>query len=461
MSAGTRRRSWAARLSAGRHSSGGFDLDPGDLATTQSAFEQWNVAERSDLFTSQRFRLETGGEFVTRVRRGIDQSEAGAVFDRENVTRNASFWLGPRWQLGAGSRFRIVASYGLFHDDFTLDQRESSALDERQATREHLGQVGAQLDLPLGESHLMTGGVETSYESLSTERLAGRRGQRERVAVFLQDEWSLSEAPLFVLLPSARLDVDSQFGTYPTPRLALRFDPASEVTLRATYGWGYRAPDFRELYLLFENPSAGYLVEGNTTLAPERSRSVSASVEYRPHRSVWASLQGFYTEIDDRIDTWLSPPSGVGPQRFRYENVDSAMTRGANAALSVIVVPGLRLDLGYDFTTGRDGDGRQLSGVAMHRATASVRYRARELGFETLWRGSFVGDRPFYRDEAGDGVEERRTAHGYASVDLRVAQRIMPGWTSFLLAENILDAGHPELLPLPPRSFSGGLELEY
>jgi len=272
--------------------------------------------------------------------------------------------------------------------------------------------VSGQLDLALGESHLLTSGVETSYESLATERLAGRRGQRERVALFVQDEWSLSDAPLFVLLPSARVDVDSQFGTYPTPRLALRFDPASDVTLRATYGWGYKAPDFRELYLLFENPSAGYLVEGNTALEPERSRSVSAGVEYRPHRSEWVSLQGFYNELDDRIDTWLAPPDGVGPQRFRYENVDSATTRGASAAVSAIVVSGLRIDLGYDLTVGRDGDGRPLSGVAKHRATASLRYRARELGFETLWRGSFVGDRPFYQDVDGDGAEERleRTA---------------------------------------------------
>jgi len=42
-----------------------------------------------------------------------------------------------------------------------------------------------------------------------------------------------------------------------------------------------------------------------------------------------------------------------------------------------------------------------------------------------------------------------------------VTQRIASGWTSFLQAENLLDAGHPEFLPLPPRSFSAGLELEY
>jgi outer membrane receptor for ferrienterochelin and colicins len=460
-SAGTRQRHWAARLTAGRHSGAGFDLDTSDLATTRSAFEQWNIAQRSDLVSLEHFRLESGGEYVRRVRRGIDQSEAGAVFDRENLTHDASLWLRPEWTLGPGSRLRFVGSFGLFRDDFDLDQRASDALDDHQSTREHLGQLGAQLDISLGGSHLVTGGIDGSYESLTTERLAGRRGERERLALFVQDEWAVMDAPLLVLLPSARLDVDSQFGSYPTPRLALRFDPANDVTLRATYGWGYKAPDFRELYLLFENPGAGYLVEGSTELAPERSQSVNAGVEYRPHRSVWLSLQGFYNLIDDRIDTRLSPSNEVGSQRFRYQNVDSATTRGANAAASVTPLPGLRLDAGYDFTDGRDGDGRALSGVARHRATASLRYRAAEVGFEMMWRGSFVGERPFYQDTDGDGAEERRKAWGYASIDWRVAQRIATGWTSFILAENLLDAGDPEFLPLAPRSFSGGVELDY
>jgi outer membrane receptor for ferrienterochelin and colicins len=458
---GTRQRHWSARLSAGHHSSAGFDLDTTDLATTASASEQWNVAQRSNWVTSEHFRLESGSEYVRRVRRGVDQSAAGAVFDRENLTHDASLWLRPEWALGAGSQFRVVAGYGFFRDDFRLDQRESDALDSKQNTREHLGQLGAQMDLALGESHIMTAGIDGSYESLTTERLGGRRAERERVALFVQDEWALLGAPLLVLLPSARLDVDSQFGLYPTPRLALRCDPARDVTLRATIGWGYKAPDFRELYLLFENPSAGYLVEGSTDLEPERSRSVNAGVEYRPHRSVWLSLQGFYNLIDDRIDTALSAPNEVGPQRFRYQNVDSATTRGSNAAISVTPLSGLRVELGYDFTDGRDGDGQLLSGVARHRATALVRYRASALGFETLWRGSFVGERPFYDDADGDGAEARRTAKGYASVDLRVAQRIATGWTSFMLAENVLDAGDPEFLPLAPRSFSGGIELEY
>jgi outer membrane receptor for ferrienterochelin and colicins len=263
-------------------------------------------------------------------------------------------------------------------------------------------------------------------------------------------------------LPGARLDVDSQFGAYGTPRLAARFDPIKDVTLRASYGWGYKAPDFRELYLLFENPSVGYLVEGNTELQPEKSRSYNASAEYQPYRSVWLSVQGFYNEITDRIGTNLAPANDVGPQRFVYQNVDSANSLGAEANVRLSPFDGLRLDLGYTWTrTRNESDGQPLSGQPLHRATASVRVAAASIGFETLWRGAFVGRRPFYQDVNGDDVVDRVNAGGYASVDVRVAQRVGFGIKTFLLAENLLNAGDPTFLPIPPRTFSGGMQLDY
>jgi outer membrane receptor for ferrienterochelin and colicins len=461
-SAGTKRGIGSVRVSGGRHASDGFDLDRSDLATTQAAFQQYDVAQSSELRLSRGFRLESSAEYVRRARQGIDQSGAGAIFDRDNLTEAVSVGLRPELDFGSGTLLHLRSSYGLFRDEFELDQRGSDALDERQDAREHLAQLGAQLDALLG-SHLLSAGSEGSYETLATERLANGRGERTRLGLYVQDEWTLIESPLLVFLPGGRLDLDSQFGTAPTPRVALRFDPTREVTLRASYGWGFKAPDFRELYLYFENPSAGYLVEGNTELKPERSRNVAASVELRPQRSLWFSLQGFYNLLEDRIDTALVPSLDAGPQRFRYRNVNSALSRGVSATFSVSPLAGLRLELSYDLTDARArGQSEQrLSGQPAQRATASLRYRAPNVGFETSWRASFVGTRPFYQDTDGDGAEERRNAYGYASIDVRVAQRLGYGFRSFFLGENLLNAGDAEFLALAPRSFSGGLEFAY
>ena len=75
--------------------------------------------------------------------------------------------------------------------------------------------------------------------------------------------------------------------------------------------------------------------------------------------------------------------------------------------------------------------------------------------------GSFVGERPFYQDVDGDGDEEQRNSYGYASVDVRVSQRLGYGFTSYLMGENLFDAGDPEFLALTPRTFFGGVEYKY
>jgi outer membrane receptor for ferrienterochelin and colicins len=461
-SAGGQRGPASLRLSGGRHASDGFDLDPGNIATTQGAFQQYDIAQNSELRLSSGFRLASSAEYTRRARQGIDQSGAGAVFDRNNRTQTASLGLRPELDLGSGVLLHLRTGYSLFRDQFELDQRGSDALDDSQDTREQLAHVGAQLDALRG-SHLLSAGAEGSYESLSTERLANGHGDRTRLGLYVQEEWTLNEAPLLVLTPGARLDIDSQFGTAPTPRVALRFDPVRELTLRASYGWGFKAPDFRELYLRFENPSAGYLVEGSTELEPERSRNVGASVELRPHRSLSLSLQGFYNLLEDRIDTALVPAVDMGPQRFSYRNVDSAMTRGLIASLSVSPLAGLKLEFSYDLTDAysRGSSNQRLSGVPAQRATAGLRYRAPNVGLETSWRGTFVGKRPFYQDTDGDGTDERRDSYGYASIDVRVAQRIGYGFRSFFMGENLLDAGDAEFLALAPRTFSGGVEFEY
>jgi outer membrane receptor for ferrienterochelin and colicins len=90
-----------------------------------------------------------------------------------------------------------------------------------------------------------------------------------------------------------------------------------------------------------------------------------------------------------------------------------------------------------------------------------VRYNLQSIGFETLWRAAFVGSRPFFQDQNGDGVAERVNASAYASVDARIAQRLAYGFSSFLLAENLLNAGDPTFLPLQPRTFSGGITVAY
>ena len=462
-SVGLNRPRWSTRFSAGYHSRGSYDLDPSDPATSQSESTQYNFDNQSTFSPSRDLTLASSLDYRHQDRNAVDVSAAGgAVFDRENVTETGSVLLKPEWKFEGGTRLELRGSIGIFRDQFLLDQRGGNDLDEVQDTREYNAQIGTQLDTLIAESHLVSVGAETWYETLDTARLSTGSSERSRVALYAQDEWTLHEAPLVVLLPGARVDVDSQFGVYPTPRLAMRVDPIEQLTLRASYGWGFKAPDFRELYLLFENPSVGYLVEGNPELEPERSRSYNLSAELRPHPNVWLSVQGFLNQLSNRIGTIVAPTDEVGPRRFIYQNVDSASSLGIESTIRVSPFKALRLDFGYTWTrTENRADGQPLSGQPLHRATAAIAYAARSIGFEASCRTAVVGRRPFFQDTNGDSVTERQDAAAYASVDVRLAQRVGYGFDTFIVGENLLNAGDAQFLTIPPRTFSGGLRYDY
>jgi outer membrane receptor for ferrienterochelin and colicins len=416
---------WSARLSAGYHRRDAFDLDERDPSTDSSRFDEVHVAG-SGGYEDDAFELELRAEYFYRDQAGIDSTTAGAVFDRTSRTETLTVAAAPQIEIDAETKLSFDVHYALFRDQFLSDQRGSNALDQLQETVEHLVQASTLFEALVAETHLFSIGADAMYESLASERLTGGAGDRFRGALYVEDEWTMLDEPLASIVPGVRVDADSQFGWSVTPKVALRVDPIEEVALRMSYGVGYRAPGFRELLLFFENPSAGYLVEGNPALRPETSIGVNAGVEVRPIRWLRAGVNFFRNDIDDLIDTTLAvDATGGEPDRYTYTNVATAHTQGIEATLAIRLLRSLRV------------------------------------GLEATARGSIAGERPFYGDDDGDGELERIDADPYATLDLRVAKHFGEHLTLFVEGENLFDAGHAEFLQIEPLSISGGVTVRY
>ena len=123
------------------------------------------------------------------------------------------------------------------------------------------------------------------------------------------------------------------------------------------------------------------------------------------------------------------------------------------------LVAGLRTDLGYALTLARDDEAdRPLEGRARHRGTFRVSYGSDRLGSAGQVRGPLVGRRPFHVDENADGVVETEQADRHATVGLRLSQLVWRKIEVFLGGDNLLGAGDERHLPVPPRTFYGGLD---
>ncbi len=454
---GHRRERYAGSFSAGSHNTDGWDADPSTASTTGPSSKQFELSS-SQRFTSRGlFALDGWAQYLRRTTRGVDALNTGAVFDRVNRSETVTANITPSATWNDGS-FRFTGSYSLFRDQFFNDQRGSDALDDSQETFDHVAQGTAQLSQQV-EKHVLTTGVDGQFEFLSADRVDPGNVDRQRYAVFAQDEWRPLEA--LTILPGVRLDYDSLFGLYPTPRIALMAKPTERWRLRASYGRGYRAPTFREMYLLFTNAGVGYQVRGNPSLQPETSWSTHVSAQYFPWRWASVSLAVFDHRLQDTIVIDTLDDSDESLTLFGYANIGNAESRGVESSASVQWGP-LTLDGSYTLTHTRDLDtGRALPGRAKHRGTAGARFHREAWGTTLRIRSAITGPRTFFVDRDDDDELEPLHSDPFATLDARLAQTFTRYVEAYVGVDNILNAGNATDNPLVPRSYFGGITVRY
>jgi outer membrane receptor for ferrienterochelin and colicins len=270
------------------------------------------------------------------------------------------------------------------------------------------------------------GGVALRREWISADRLSAHPVVTG-LEPFGQVTFSLGR---MLVTPGTRLSWSDRWGRFIAPRLAVLYRPQEHLAVRASLGRGFRAPDFKELYLSFVNDAAGYAVYGNPDLRPERSLSTSVGTEWTGARS-FVRAAAFQSDYRDFIET--SAPDATGT--YTYGNIARGWTRGVEMEGGVLAGD-WRLEAGLDRLWTRDeGTGRTLLG----RTPFSVRGTAAGpvfLNVTALVRFSFSSRTPITHDSATDVTTYR---DAFPQVDVRLSRLL---WERFEIAAevgNLLD----------------------
>jgi outer membrane receptor for ferrienterochelin and colicins len=464
------------RLSASYRREAPFDLIPQTPATTGNQLDLRNLQGRIDWIANERTRLPFSLRMQRREQLGIDESGTGAVYDRRIRTDETAYQFAPRFTLRQRDVLTTSLAYTQIRSQYSRDQRRDDDGDSFEDYRERLASARLQYDALLAKRLLMTSGIEALGQDLvcllpenagAEEQDACRfdakeRIQRGRISAYTQADITLTEGPktYVVLSPSARVDVDSQYGVNISPRLTARVDPMDGLILRAGAGRGFRAPSLTELYLAFANPGANYRVSGNQDLGPETSLGSNISAELSRIRWFIATLNLFRNDLHDLIDTRLTndPSQNGGEQLFSYVNVKRARTQGVEAMWRIKATDWLVLDLTYTLTHARDLDERRpLSGRALQRGSARFALGGETYPWSASLRALTAGRRYFYTEDV-EGNTTKLTASAYLTADARCAYRIGSHFEPFLSAENLTDTGGTNL-PLRPVTLYVGLSI--
>ena len=170
--------------------------------------------------------------------------------------------------------------------------------------------------------------------------------------VFAQDEWSFGKD--WALTAGVRHDNYSDFGGTTNPRLALVWDAAYNIVVKAMHGTAFRAPSFAELYSI-NNP----VVFGNPNLKPETIRTDELAFSWKPTAGLQHNLNFFYYHMSNIIQSTPSSP--------QYQNTGDQIGRGLELESTYDATSDLRLTGSYSLQHSIDQTTGQDAGMAPHR----------------------------------------------------------------------------------------------
>jgi len=334
---------------------------------------------------------------------------------------------------------------------FTYHDQNSYYGTEHYDAQQRIAFGQATYAAPVTETLQLLAGGTLRYETYNDNTPATVGGADKRLipGVFGQSEWALGDV---TLLGGLRIDHHEEHGFITAPRLSAKVQPSYRTTVRASGGTGFRVVNvFTEDHAALTGSREVVFTED---LDPERSRSITASVEHilpLGANPLTVSVDGFYTRFSNKI----IPDYDQNPNLIVYENLDGfSVTRGfaVNLDQSFTSLP-LSYDLGFTLTdvfTEEGGAREAVTYAPDYTGTLGATYQVRPLGLEVDYSANLVGPKrmPDYYVEFGRDAE----SPVFMTHDVKLVKEFGDvnasdvGVDVFLSAENLFD--HTQGSPL-------------
>lgn len=260
------------------------------------------------------------------------------------------------------------------------------------------------LPLELLDQQLSLGGELRQDRLTDRANLAGAPGSTprsdpstevEQKAFYVEDEIHLGRD--FALTLGNRYDDHQNFGGHHSPRVYGVWHPARGFTVKAGWAKAFRAPTLLQNSPDWGSPSCGSptvgcYITGSTLLKPETSTSREVGVSYEAGN--WGvGLTGYDNRLRNMIDITNRTASKTlapayanfvgflpdGRPIFRYENIASVKSRGAELSLHAKLGADWNLRANYSYTDAKNTSGAMelpLTYRSKHVANAGVDWQA-------------------------------------------------------------------------------------
>jgi len=309
------------------------------------------------------------------------------------------------------------------------------------------------------------------------------------------------------LIAGLRFDSHNIYNSQLSPKLSFRHKIDPKTTLKGSIGYGFKAPDFRQLYFDFSNSTIGYIVLGheavqsripeliqsgqilnlltdleqfNDPLKAESSLGYNLEISKKWSSTFKSTFNLFRNEIQNLIDTKAIARKTDGQNVFSYFNIDKVITQGVEANFVYRPSNFLSISTGGQYLIAKNRETTQevKEGNAFVRPTPSspaIRLQSTDY-FGLFNRSRFMGNfKVFYEHPEGNWDSSFRAVYrskyglfdtngndfldnydefvcGYAIIDVSVRKTISENFLVSLGFDNVLNYTDRDNIPnLPGR----------
>lgn len=491
------RSDWQNQLFINRNSSGGYSLNPNSISQTVPEYANYTFSYNTDVELSDRLILDASARYFTENQDNLSSitSAEGERRILDSYAHREDFIATPRLSYTPVDRLNIDLSWMTsFYKTVTdLTFQESDETYDFNEFNQTFNRPELQASYLWSNQHQTVAGGGSIYESLDSERYPSEPDFTTRF-IFLQHSWSPSKK--LEVAGGFRFDAHSEYSSQISPKFSARYNLTEHIQLRGSLGRGFKAPEFRQLFLDFTNTTAGYSVFGSSTVVERVNQlqnegnidqiliSLSNLNEIKAESS-WAANFGvdldltdrirwrvnvFRNNVTDLIETAPIARKTNGQSVFTYFNVNDVYTQGIETEIRWTANPNLQATLGYQLL-----DARQLfeeertvqndQGEVVTRTFSSYEpmfNRSRHSGNFKLFydntagwgaslRGIFRGKFGLFDRNGNSFVDSNEYEDSYMLWNSTLSKRLFDNYTMQLGVDNILDYTNINLPNLPGR----------
>ena len=375
---GYKKNNFGIQAFVNRFSSDGYDLNNDNTLNTVEPYENYTLNAKINYDFSESTKLFTSVRYFTQEQDNVatDELRGESSINEWNAHARLSHEFNEKWD---GTIEFYATQYQA--EEFLLDLQGapfSSSIFDQTLLRPEIRSTFA-----VNDKSTLSGGLGLNHERLERTDFS-ENPEFNSPYIFIQYDTNPTEK--LNVIVGARFDAHNEYKSQFSPKAAVRYEITEKLAAKGSVGYGFKAPDFRQLYFNFSNATVGYTVLGYNAvptvlpeleeqgqianiivpisefedeLKPENSVAFNLGFDYDITNSISAGINVFRNNINDLIDTRVIANKTNGQNVFSYYNVNRVYTQGLEFNAQWKLDKALKISGGYQLLYAKDKDAEE------------------------------------------------------------------------------------------------------